>query len=129
MAKLRSISSCFINTDGSLSACISNESPSLPYAVAINPANTFAYVATSTDVYYCSINTNGTLNPCILTGNNSFNFPTAITINSAGTFAYVTNLNGNTVSSCPINSDGSFGVCTSSEEILDGPDGIAILNL
>ena len=128
-AGINSISSCFINTDGSLSACISNESPSLPYAVAINPGNTFAYVATSTDVYYCSINTNGTLNPCILTGNNSFNFPTAITINSAGTFAYVTNLNGNTVSSCPINSDGSFGVCASSVEVFDGPDGIAILNL
>lgn len=124
-----SISSCAISVNGTLSACIDNITPPLPYAVAINPANSFAYVATSTDVFYCSINTNGSLNSCNSTGSNTYNFPTAITINSAGTFAYITNLVGNTVSKCPIKSDGSFGTCVNNGNGLDGPDGIAILNI
>lgn len=127
-ASFNTISSCTVNNDGSLSNCVSNLAPSFPYAVAINPANTYVYITTSTDVFYCSINNDGTYNSCNNTGVNTFNFPTAITINAVGTIAYITNLNGNTVSSCPINIDGTFGNCTDLSGLFDGPDGISLLN-
>ncbi len=123
------VSSCPVNGNGSLGNCISNMAPeiTLPYAVAINPTNTIAYVVNADNsVAYCTINSNnGSFNGCNLTGN-GFNFPTAINLNAEGTYAFITNFNNNTVSSCPINSNGSFGNCAITGNDFFTPNGIAL---
>jgi DNA-binding beta-propeller fold protein YncE len=81
-------------------------SGTIPIAIAVNPAGTFAYVANivSNTVSMYAINAStGILTalstPTVATGTS----PSSIIINPAGTFAYVTNETSNTVSMYAIN--------------------------
>ena len=122
------VSSCQIQANGNLINCVANADPAitLPYAVAVNPLNTLAYIVNADNsVVYCTINSNGSLGTCNATGND-FNLPVGIALNPEGTTAYITNENGNTVSACPIKSDGSFGTCITTGNNFVNPSGIAL---
>jgi len=116
------LSICPINNDGSLGVCTTttgNGTFDFVQAVAVNPANTFAYIANGDTVSICPINNDGSLGFCTTsTGNGTFSTE-GISFNSSGTFAYMGNVSNiasipSTVSICPINNDGSLGFCTTS---------------
>lgn len=58
----------------------------------------------------------------------NFSNPNQATPNTAGTYAFVTNRGSNTVSVCPINSDNTFGTCTTATPSFNNPFGIAVLS-
>lgn len=119
------ITYCSINLDGSLSNCAPiATSLTSPSGIAI--ANGTAYIADSTanTVTKCTVDpTTGNFPICVTTSS-GFNQPFGIRL--AGAYAYVANQGNNTVSACPINSDGSFAVC-SDNSVGSGPSSIAFL--
>ena len=100
-----------------------------PNIIAINPADTFAYIgnfATNTFTY-CAINGDGSFGACNPAGGPGF--PTAaegIAFNPAGNFVYVAA--GSAITSCNINANGSFGTCGDTGANFQGANlfGIAI---
>jgi hypothetical protein len=121
-------------SDGSLSACtaVSGSGPApnpgfnFPEGIGFNAPGTIAYIgnvgSTTTISNYVSICpvTDGTFGACtVAQGNGTFNFTAStqigLFISSATQIAYVPNNNSTTVSICPINLDGSLGICTSSD--------------
>ena len=102
---------CPIQGDGSLGACIGNTiGVASPTGLALNSAGTQMYVAyEGADVMLCSVN-GSSITGCTATGTN-FNGAYSVAVNPAGTFAYVMNIFNGVVSSCAINSDGTFGTC------------------
>jgi DNA-binding beta-propeller fold protein YncE len=128
---LNAVTTCTIETlTGNLLQCtINRQFGDPPYAIAVTPDNNFAYVALSIGIIErCSIDNTGVLDQCDSVGNNNvFNFPVGITLNSTGTQAYITNRNSNTVSICPIQSNGQFGTCVTSGNGFNGPSSIALI--
>lgn len=115
---------CDIDTsNGALSNCRAQTQSSTPFrsprSVAINPANTFAYVVNQTStstISQCPINTDGTFGTCVTVGS-GFSSAEGITLNAAGTIAYITNNTGtNHLSVCPVKADGTFDTCTSTTD-------------
>lgn len=95
-------------------------------SVAVNPTNTFAYIATGgSGIIRCAININGTLSSCVPTTVVSL-FVTGISINSAGTIAYYSDQVANSVFACPILSNGLLGVCTNTSGGFTAPFGNTI---
>jgi len=89
-------------------------------SIALNPANTFAYVSSfsSSEVIKCSVDqTTGALSNCAATGSGFFE-PTGITLNSTGTFAYVGTINAfSPLVLCAINpATGDFNSCQSASD-------------
>ena len=83
----------------------------------------------------CPVN-DGSFGACTITqGNGTFDFIQAaqigLYISSATQIAYIPNNNNNTVSICPINLDGSLGVCTTSAGggTFNQPDAIFLATL
>jgi len=122
-----SIFLCPMNfTNGLFGACTNSNATNLPldpYSITLNRAGTIAYVGSGRNgdpsLSLCPINSDGTLTTCSTsTGNNTFDGPSSIALNNAGSIAYVANSSGGNVSVCPINTNGSFGICnTTANEI------------
>lgn len=124
------VTTCTIDSQtGDFTSCgITHGFGDAPYAVAVTPDNSFAYVALSTDIQGCVIGSNGALNACTsVSNNNIFNFPFGITLNSTGTKAYIINQANNTVSVCPIQSNRLLGTCVTSGNGFNGPAAMAII--
>jgi DNA-binding beta-propeller fold protein YncE len=120
---------------GSLSACTtaSGSGPApdpgflAPQGISLNAQGTIAYIGNSGNsgpisnfVSICPVNPDGSFGSCTITdGNGTFNFTAnaaiGLFISSATQLAYVPNDGSNTVSICPIEQDGSLGVCTTSD--------------
>jgi DNA-binding beta-propeller fold protein YncE len=137
-------------SDGSLSACIAasgsgpapNPGFDVPEGIAFNALGTIAYIGNvgssttvSSYVSICPVN-DGSFGACTITqGNGTFDFIQAaqigLYISSATQIAYIPNNNNNTVSICPINLDGSLGVCTTSAGggTFNQPDAIFLATL
>ena len=122
---------CPINSDGSIGTCATTGSGpnSFTEGIAINAANTFAYITYPIpgDVYLCPINPNGSFGTCV-SGATGFHAPTQVAINAAKEVLYVTNANNNTISVCTINStDGTLSNCVSANATgLSTPTGITV---
>lgn len=116
------VSRCPMNSNGTFGACAATGSGfNAPRGIAVNVSGTIAYVANrgNNTVSKCIIASNGTWSGCVDSGNTAaggvaFNRPASIAINPSNTIAYVTNAGNNTVSKCPINSNGTFAACVGS---------------
>lgn len=95
----------------------------------------FAYISNfnNSTVSYCPVNTSdGTLATCTAVtntgaGNSTFNGPYEISINPAHTRLYISNNNNNTVSNCPLNTNGSLGTCSAiSDSTFNSPTGNSV---
>ena len=110
-----SVSVCPVNTDGTFGSCTTATTGTLddPFGIALNPANTFAYVTQlrRDNVLVCPI-TGGTLGTCSDTGGTGFDAPYSMAINNAGTIAFIVNKNSDSIYRCTINPDGIFARCS-----------------
>jgi DNA-binding beta-propeller fold protein YncE len=116
------VSICPIKNDGSFNTCTTstgNGTFLFPQGVSFNSAGTIAYVGNFTNdtVSICPLNQDGSFGTCTTTtGNGTFNFSANFVIGlfmpSSQHFGYIPNNGNNTVSICPVNNDGSLGVCT-----------------
>lgn len=127
------ISSCTINSNGTLTACTASNPGGLsgPIAIALNTANTFAYISNNNNtISVCSINADATFGSCSASNPNStFNSPGVSGLNIKNSLLYVDNYGNNTVSICSINTNGTLNTCTASNpnSIFNGPD-VGVLN-
>jgi DNA-binding beta-propeller fold protein YncE len=124
-----SVSVCPVNTDGTFGSCTTATTGTLddPFGIALNPANTFAYVTQlrRDNVLVCPI-TGGTLGTCSDTGGTGFDAPYSMAINNAGTIAFIVNKNSDSIYRCTINPDGTFARCSDTGATsLRTPQGIA----
>lgn len=119
-----SVSICPVNPDGSLSACTISDGngtfSGLPTQVLLNSATTFAYVANENNntIAGCPVNNDGSFGTCTLyDGNGTFTRPQGFDFDASEAYLYVGNLSFSstmsTIAICPVNSDGSLGICTS----------------
>ncbi|MGB6308518.1 MAG: hypothetical protein WBF89_12025 [Steroidobacteraceae bacterium] len=75
-------------------------------------------------LYYCALNSDGTLSSCALTGN-GFSAPTGIAFYGS-TYAYVTDYYNNAVWVCSVGTDGSLSLCTSTGSNFQYPWQLAV---
>ncbi len=123
---------CQVNADGTFSNCQDTGGTgfSTPALIALNPANTIAYIANARlptgFVSICSIMPNGAFSTCQIEP--FFDQTFGVTLNPAGTFAYVTENTFDIVFYCQVNPlDGSLTHCLDAGGAgFDGPTGIAI---
>lgn len=128
------ISICPLNNLGELTTCTA--STALPSAtgaldIVLNNAGNIAYVAANGGsgvfVLVCTIAANKDVSSCSPFSDVTFDFGNGagLYINAPNTLLYVTNYDGNSVSICPINTDGSLSACQSShgDGTFDGPNG------
>lgn len=110
-----SIVSCSVNpSSGSLTGCstttILSSSSSAAQGVVYSPMLNMIYVTISnSQVYQCTLNTNGSVSSCTNSGATNLSNPVGITINPAGTYAYIANVgtsNAGTITQCTINYPG-----------------------
>jgi len=114
---------CTLNqTTGAILSCVnSGGGATIPGAegIALNSLGTMAYLtaeAVGPEVYQCSINADGTFNPCstvtLATPSNFIAYYGTVTLNSAGTIAYYGGYDNFTyqpmVIACPINGNGTI---------------------
>ena len=111
------ISACTINGDGSLVDC-NSISPILSEGFAINSSGEYAYLTIGfpTEILKCTINVDGTFNPCIITASTVPNtyVPTAIALNNQ--YAYLNYVNTALVGKvyiCTVESNGDLDFCNS----------------
>ena len=121
------VSVCSI-TNGSFTSCTAGTSlfPSAT-AIAFNGNQTKAYITNDTTVNVCTIGTGGTFSGCMDSGA-TFTQAWGIMVDAAHSKAYVADYGTNTVSVCPIKSDGTgtFGTCIDSTGLFEGPTGMAL---
>jgi len=106
------LSSCPINVDNSLAACVATGAGSaLPTGVAVTAGYGYVTSTSGNSVSVCTLGTGGTLSACsAATG--TFSAPTSITVNPAATFAYVGQTIPGSVLVCAISAvDGSLSGC------------------
>ena len=121
------ITKCTQESTGALAQCITAaNSLTQPHALAMS--NNFLYVslATTNEVYKCTVDTgDGTLSSCTSTGS-GFSRPVGIEINH--TYAYIVNQTADTVSICDVHATtGVLSNCSSSgATALDEPGNITI---
>lgn len=153
-ANVISLSICALNANtGAIGSCElatgSGPAPNpgflIPEGLSFNAAESFAYIGNvgnsgSLDnfVSICPVHNDGTFGSCTITDGNdingdaTFNFSADQEINlfmgSASHYGYIPNDGNNTVSICPINSDGSLGICTTSDgnQTFNQPAAIAL---
>ncbi|MBA2657458.1 MAG: hypothetical protein H0U70_10845 [Tatlockia sp.] len=112
------ISKCGISPTGDFVNCTTTTNGLAgPLGIALNPAETFAYVSNplqvATAISKCSFTANRDLVNCSITGNN-FILPSDIDINLEGTRAYILDSFLGGVSNCVIASDGELINCVKS---------------
>ena len=103
------VESCIAQANGTITNCNTISGFTSPYAIAINPTRTFAYITEPSSNHVQSCNLSFT--SCSSTGDN-FDSPTGIALDPKGHFAYITNGN-ESVTYC--NSDpvtGTLSSCT-----------------
>lgn len=127
--KANTVDYCPVQAGGSLGTCVDTGGTgfSEPTYIALNPANTLAYITNDSgaspggQISLCSINQedgsflNNLVDTCAYTATEfTFSTPTGIVVNPANTYAYVTNFQpgANTVSFCQINPDGTLNNCS-----------------
>jgi hypothetical protein len=133
------VSICPVLTNGSTlgpcSAVTGNATFNHATSVILNSTGTFAYVTNfgNTTISICPLNPDGTFGTCTTTtAGGTLSKPVGTILNSSNTFAYTTNNNNATppytISICAVNSDGSFGACSSvsASGTLNLPEGIGI---
>jgi Bacterial Ig-like domain (group 2) len=103
-----------------------------PEGIALNPANTMLYVATTGGIFQCPITSPGVIGTCVSTPGGSN--PSAVAITPNGQFAFIGNgrsfTTQGTVTSCSVNSTtGAFSNCNTviqNFEFTAGVFGVAI---
>jgi hypothetical protein len=94
-------------------------SVSLPYLASVH----HLYIADLTDVFYCTLNGDGTLSGCAVTGSGIAE-PQGIAVD--GDRVYVADYANNTIFLCAIATDGSLANCASTGSNFNYPQNIAI---
>jgi DNA-binding beta-propeller fold protein YncE len=134
------VSICPLSPDGGTvgpcTATTGNGTINHATSVVLNSTNTIAYVTNfgNSTISICPINSvTGGFGTCTTTtASGTINKPVGTIINSTNTFAYTTNNNNATppysVSICALNTDGTFGACTTSSasSTLTLPEGIGL---
>ncbi|MBA2711486.1 MAG: hypothetical protein H0U57_12960 [Tatlockia sp.] len=109
------VSRCNLAADGSLTNCTPTVALlNTPFDVAVNQANTFAYVSTQPNIVLkCTVASDGAFSNCVSTGSGFVN-PEGIALNSAGNIAYIVNAVNpfSYVSKCTIAANGDLISCT-----------------
>jgi hypothetical protein len=98
---------CSVAVDGTFSGCTSNGMSIQVFGLATNING--LYVSNFPNVQLCQPDGTGSVGSCQAVGTG---FNGAIALAFGGQFAYVSNLFNNTISVCPVNSDGTWGTCT-----------------
>jgi 6-phosphogluconolactonase (cycloisomerase 2 family) len=114
------VSICPIKPDGSFGTCTStsgNGTITAPLGIDVSTDQKYVYItnAGNSTISSCPINSDGSLGVCgVNAGNGTFSFSNYGTndlfLTTAG-YAYIVNDNNNTLSICPVNTDGSLGNC------------------
>lgn len=123
---------CVVSNTNGFSSCTQTATTTTfttPISVAVNPADTFAYIGDSTGVYRCAIdNSTGALSACSKT-DAGITSASGIAINPAGTVAYVVKASPATVTFCTIDpSTGALFPCASTGTgfAYTAPEGVAV---
>lgn len=125
-----SISLCRVNTNGTLSHCITVGTGLIaPFGIAINNTGTMIYITNggSNNIAMCSVNATTKVLTC--TNYNQvgvFDLPVGITLNPTNTFIYITNYNNDTVAICSLSGDTITACVDSGQLFFGGLEGIAI---
>jgi hypothetical protein len=121
------VSSCPINVDNSLAACVATGAGfTTPNGVAVG--GTYGYVTNTSvgSVSVCTLGTGGTLSACS-TANGTFSTPTSATVNPTATFAYVGQGTPTSLVVCPISSvDGTLSACVQASASTGPTSGLAL---
>lgn len=126
------ISVCSVYSDGTINTCTPSFAGGLlsgPQGANVNSTGTVLYIAdfnsatSVSKVVFCQILLNGNLGSCQqTTGNGTFNFSNNDVTNLfvGNAFGYFPNGGGagKSISICPVQSDGSFGTCTTKTDAL-----------
>jgi hypothetical protein len=102
------VSSCEINLDGTLQACVATSGFFAPQGIAIAGGEVYVANSGNNSLSECALGTGGALGTCTTTGS-APSAPAYVAVNGADTFAYVNQ--GGGLSACPITT-GSVGVCS-----------------
>lgn len=113
------VSQCNVDKNGYLLSCkyVFDKTFDLPFDVAINGANTAAYVSNpSSDrqsiISHCPIDTKGNLQTCEDAGGGKlFASPAGLAISPDGKIIFITDLEKNAVFRCDLKTDGNFSGC------------------
>lgn len=121
------LSSCPINVDSSLAACVvTGEGFTTPNGVAVGAAYGYVTNTSGNSVSVCALGTGGTLSACS-TANGTFSAPTSITVNPAATFAYVGQSTPSSLVVCPISAaDGTLAGCVTASASTGPTSGLAL---
>jgi DNA-binding beta-propeller fold protein YncE len=133
------VSSCDVNDNGTFGLCIdagASEVFITPRGIALNNDIHAAYVVTNGDdaVHLCTINAMHVFETCAITANTGFAGAEGLAVNHIYTYGYVSNANADaqTVTSCIINPDGTWGACTNAGApacaFFSQPRGMAVNN-
>lgn len=136
-----SVLKCGLSTagDGNLGSCVgitgSWDAPSKISFLTAGDTNQYAYVGDNLDgaLYSCSLNNDGTFNACADSVSSGVSGVSSLAAGVLGTgahyiytAAYADTNNANAVPSCPLNTNGSIGSCTTTHlGALTNPDGMA----
>jgi DNA-binding beta-propeller fold protein YncE len=117
---------------GALSQCKVTNSEYVfenPGSATFNAKGTQVFVTnardSSSEISYCSVETDGTFKNCQPQTVNGLAKPADILLNATDTKALVTNLSGNTVSRCDVDTSGNFTSCKETGGF-NGPAGMSL---
>ena len=104
------VDACSVNSDGTLGACISAQTFSLPDALAVSGGYMYVADASGPKVYSCRIDGDGSLSLCTANNVGMVNAPDGIAVTA--TTAYIVDVNGGSLTTCSVSSvDGSLSGC------------------
>ena len=120
------LSSCPINVDNSLAACVTTGAGTAsPTAVAVTALYGYVTDTIGNTVSVCPLGAGGTLSACS-TANGTLNLPTSITVNPAASFAYVGQSTPTSLVVCPIAGDGTLSGCVPASAGTGPTSGLAL---
>ena len=133
------VSSCTINSDGTIGACVNSGASSGLFiesaGLALNPAGTKLYISNEANgkVVVCPVTVGApaTLSSCTDSGATNLSFPNGIVFSTTGNnLVYIANKGNSTVATCSVNpSTGLLSACvTQSSTGFNGPAGLALNN-
>lgn len=115
-----------------VSDALSSQTTSAPATLTVS---NYAYVVDDVGtISICAIQSDGTFGsgsggqPCTSFSDPTLQNPKTLVLNSTNTFAYITNFDSNTISVCPVLTDGTLAACTANSAggTLNSPQGLAI---